>query len=1084
MTDPSADPARLEAELAGVRERLAEAEAALRTSAREAAAERHRLEQEIELRSERIRELGIEVRERGRDRDRAERDLAALRARRAVRIATAVSDRLRRVAGIVRQRVRATRSAGRRSWLGVVLFGVPPGHHRLRATAGAQRALVERIRAGTPSSAPVDGPLVSVIILTRDGLHHLRTVMPALDRLAYRNFEVIVVDNGSSDGTPAYLRGLRPRFDLRVIRNEENRSFSAANGQGEEIARGDFLLLLNNDIEPIGPDFLGYLVETMLAAPDVALVGSRLIYPRRHGALTGPLKVTPDLTLQHRGTHIATVDGVLRPLNLGEGEDPDSAVARAVCEVPAVTAACALVRRSAYRAVDGMSDAYDYGMEDVEFCLALRAAGWRIMYDGRAVLWHDASATRHRTAAEIRRERHARNWAIFTGRWGRRLFREVFLDRLRGGHAWSEDPLHVGITVTRNDPAAGWGDWYTGHELGDAFEGLGWTVSYLERYGDHWYEPPTGMDVLVVLLDAFDLRRLPPGVVTVAWCRNWIDRWLERPWFEDYDIVFAASSVAKAAIERSSSLTAQVMPLATNPERFRPGDPDPSRAVDVAFVGNLWGEERAVARALPAVAAAGHSVGAWGRGWDLHASGAGYARGELPYEEVPTVYASAGVVVDDTASPTKPWGLVNSRVFDALAAGAVVITDNDAGVQELFDDAFPTWSDGPSLTRTVGALLADPARRRALTERYRAMVLDRHTYAHRAGEIREALQTWASASQVSLLIGAPNHDVAPTWGDLHFARAIQRRFRHLGRPASVRILPEWNEPVTTRSDLLIHLFGLKEYTPHPGPLNLLWVISHPDLVTDEAAGAFDAVLVASDLFAAQLADRLSVPVRPLHQATDPERFQPEAGGPPHDLLFVANSRGVRRKIIDDLTPTSHDLAVYGKGWRPEMLEPRYLRGEHVPNAELAGYYANARIVLNDHWPDMRRLGFLSNRLYDALAAGAFVISDTVPGIDEEFDGAVATYESASELRALVERYLADEPARDERAARGRAAVLARHTFAHRVASIVELTEPLLAIRPSRIVADGPAGPPGDVPDGPAPAATADQVEPVTRSERS
>jgi GT2 family glycosyltransferase/spore maturation protein CgeB len=905
--------------------------------------------------------------------------------------------------------------------------------------------------AGLPPGALVEGPLVTIIILTRDGLRHLRTVMPALDRVAYRSFEVVVVDNGSSDGTASYLHGLRPRYDLRIVRNETNRSFAEANGQGEAIARGELLLLLNNDVDPIGPDFLGHLVETMVGAPDVAVVGARLVYPRRRGRPTGPITTAPDLTLQHRGTDFATIDGTLRARNLGDGEDPDTPIARSIREVPAVTAACALVRRAAWQAVGGMSEAYDYGMEDVEFCLALRSGGWRIVCDGRAVLWHDASATQHRTAFEIRSRRQEQNRAIFAGRWGKRLFREVFLDRLHGGRAWSEDSLHVGITVTRDDPSAGWGDLYTARELGAAFAGLGWTVSFLERFEDRWYRPPTDLDVVIVLLDAFDIRRIPTGVVKVAWCRNWIDRWLERPWFEDYDLVFAGSEIARAAIERSSSVAAEVMPLATNPERFKPRDPDPALAVDVAFVGNLWGEERGVARVLGDLVTGGRTVGAWGRGWSEHVSASGLDRGQLPYEEVPDVYASADIVVDDTATPTKPWGLVNGRVFDALAAGTVVVSDNEAGVRELFDDEFPTWADSESLALVVEELRADPSRRRELIARYRGIVVDRHTYAHRAGQIRDALALWASASRVSLLIGAPNHDVATTWGDLHFARGLQRRFRCLGRPTSVRILPEWEDSVTTRSDLVMHLFGLKEYTPQPGPLNMLWVISHPDLVTDDAANAFDAVLVASDPFATELASRLRAPVHPLHQATDPDRFRPDAVGPHHDLLFVANSRGVRRKMIDDLTPTPHDLAVYGKGWRPEMLEPRYLRGENIPNAELAGYYANADIVLNDHWPDMRRLGFLSNRLYDAMAAGAFVISDNAPGIDDEFDRAVATYDTASELRVLVDHYLPDAAARRERADRGRAAVVARHTFAHRVAAIIEMTDPLLADRPSRIL---------------------------------
>jgi spore maturation protein CgeB len=189
--------------------------------------------------------------------------------------------------------------------------------------------------------------------------------------------------------------------------------------------------------------------------------------------------------------------------------------------------------------------------------------------------------------------------------------------------------------------------------------------------------------------------------------------------------------------------------------------------------------------------------------------------------------------------------------------------------------------------------------------------------------------------------------------------------------------------------------------------------------------------------------RVDVPVRSLHQATVPRRFAPGATGPHHELLFVANSRGVRRHIIDDLLPIDHELAVYGKAWTPERLDQQYVAGEHIPNDQLGAYYASADIVLNDHWPDMQREGFLSNRLYDASAAGAFVITDDADGLEAEFDGGVVAYDDAADLHRLIDRFLADPAARAEHAARARAAVLARHTFEHRVSELFEHIGPLL-----------------------------------------
>jgi hypothetical protein len=246
----------------------------------------------------------------------------------------------------------------------------------------------------------------------------------------------------------------------------------------------------------------------------------------------------------------------------------------------------------------------------------------------------------------------------------------------------------------------------------------------------------------------------------------------------------------------------------------------------------------------------------------------------------------------------------------------------------------------------------------------------------------------------------------------------------------------------------IHLHGLSDHRVRPSQLNVLWIISHPDRITPRACDKYDLVLAASDSFAEELASRVRGPVASLHQATDPDRFFPDPTGPEHELLFVANTRNQRRSIIEDLTPTTHDLAVYGKGWTTEIIDPVHVRGDHIPNEQLRRYYSSALIVLNDHWSDMRAHGFLSNRLYDALACGAFVISDAAVGIDEEFEGAVTTYADRNELRVLVDRYLDDPAARRAKADRGRAVVLERHTFAHRVERLIDLVDGVAPAAPA------------------------------------
>ncbi|MGH2465730.1 MAG: CgeB family protein, partial [Candidatus Limnocylindrales bacterium] len=227
----------------------------------------------------------------------------------------------------------------------------------------------------------------------------------------------------------------------------------------------------------------------------------------------------------------------------------------------------------------------------------------------------------------------------------------------------------------------------------------------------------------------------------------------------------------------------------------------------------------------------------------------------------------------------------------------------------------------------------------------------------------------------------------------------------------------------------------------------------------ERCAAYDLVFVASEPFVEHLRRQVEVPVLALHQATDPELFHPEPGGAGPELLFVGNSRNRHRPVLDALAGTTHDLAVYGGNWRPELLDPRFLRGDWIANDAVHRAYAAAAIVLNDHWPDMRDEGFISNRIYDVLASGGFVLSDPVAGLDPEFDGAVPTWIDADDLRSSIERYLADPALRQALSARGRAAVLARHTFGRRAAVLRDAAGPLWAARPRLIDPDG-SGPPG------------------------
>ena len=300
-----------------------------------------------------------------------------------------------------------------------------------------------------------------------------------------------------------------------------------------------------------------------------------------------------------------------------------------------------------------------------------------------------------------------------------------------------------------------------------------------------------------------------------------------------------------------------------------------------------------------------------------------------------------------------------------------------------------------------------------------------------------ALASLARGSEAWCInICAPNWGVARSWGDLHFARALQQELHRRGRPCAIHTIDQWPASRSERFGVVVHLKGLTSYEPNPAQVNLLWNISHPEKLTVAECERSDLVLVASETFAASLRAQVSVPVAVLDQATDPAVFFPERDGAhERDLVFVGNSRKVMRRILADLLPTDRDLAVWGGDW-DGLIDARHVAGTYLPNDEVRRAYSSAAIVLNDHWDDMREHGFASNRLYDAVACGALVLSDRLEGLEERFGGAVVTYETADELRALVEHFLAHPAERAARGAAGRELVLAEHTFARRVDALI------------------------------------------------
>lgn len=233
---------------------------------------------------------------------------------------------------------------------------------------------------------------VSIIIPV---LNRARYTLKCLQALAanteYENFELVIVDNASSDETPELLASLGG--DIKTIRNEENLGFAKACNQGAAAAGGDLLLFLNNDTEP-RPGWLEAMVRVITNDPAVQVVGNKLLYP--------------DGTIQHAGVAFRP-DGM--PYHIFKNLQADHPAVNTTTRFQAVTAACMLVQREAFLNVGGFDEAYRNGYEDIDFCLKVITSGGSIIYTPHSVVVH------HESISPGRKTMDSENSNLFLARW-------------------------------------------------------------------------------------------------------------------------------------------------------------------------------------------------------------------------------------------------------------------------------------------------------------------------------------------------------------------------------------------------------------------------------------------------------------------------------------------------------------------------------------------------------------------------------------------------------------------------------------------------------------------------------------------
>jgi len=252
-------------------------------------------------------------------------------------------------------------------------------------------------------------PLVSIIIPNKDETETLKRCLDSIKRIStYRNYEILVVENNSTEKeTFDFYQTIDGKDQVRVLYWEREFNYSAINNFGAAHAKGEYFILLNNDVTVLTPDwmeeFLGHCQRS-----EVGIVGARLYFP--------------DDTIQHAGI-VMGIGGCAGSMFVGMKRAMTGYMHRAVLQqdMSAVTAACLMVKRETFEKVGGLDENLAVAFNDVDFCLRAGAEGYLVVYDPYVEMYHFESKTRGYEDTEEKKQRFEREKTYLCTRWAELL---------------------------------------------------------------------------------------------------------------------------------------------------------------------------------------------------------------------------------------------------------------------------------------------------------------------------------------------------------------------------------------------------------------------------------------------------------------------------------------------------------------------------------------------------------------------------------------------------------------------------------------------------------------------------------------
>ncbi|MFR4170709.1 MAG: glycosyltransferase family 2 protein [Lachnospiraceae bacterium] len=257
-------------------------------------------------------------------------------------------------------------------------------------------------------------PKVSIVIPNKDEKETLKKCLESIwQKTTYSNYEIILVENNSTTREIRdYYQELDGKNGVRVVYWDKEFNYSAINNFGISYAKGDYILCLNNDITVISPEWMEELLANC-QRPEVGIVGARLYYP--------------DNTIQHAGI-VLGMGGCAGSLFVGLARSRGGYLHKAALQqdLSAVTAACFMVKKETFEKVGGFEEKLAVAFNDVDFCLKVRHAGYLVVYDPYAELYHHESKTRGYENTEAKKRRFQEEIEYMRCHWMPDILRDPY----------------------------------------------------------------------------------------------------------------------------------------------------------------------------------------------------------------------------------------------------------------------------------------------------------------------------------------------------------------------------------------------------------------------------------------------------------------------------------------------------------------------------------------------------------------------------------------------------------------------------------------------------------------------------------